>query len=94
MSVLRVDEPTAVSRLRAWSVTGLWESSRDVRSGMCRMMSRSVASLISSPHRRRHCRFRSCERLSEPKERDRGGVQDRERIVTWGRMRQDKEQGE
>lgn len=66
VSVLRVEEPTALRRLRAPSVMGQCESSRRVSRGMCLMISLSVASVTSRPHSHKHCIFFIWERLSLP----------------------------
>lgn len=64
--MLRVEEPTALRRLRAPSVMGQCESSRRVSRGMCLIISLSVASVTSKPHSHKHCTFFSWERLSLP----------------------------
>lgn len=67
VSVFRVDEPTAVSRLTEWSVRLLqWERSSFVKWGMWRITRRRVESLTSRPASRKHCMFRSGLRLSQP----------------------------
>lgn len=60
VSVFRVDEPTAVSRLMEWSVRLLqWERSSFVKWGIWRITRRRVESLMSRPASRRHCMVRS-----------------------------------
>lgn len=67
VSVLRVDEPTAVSRLMEWSVRLLqWERSSFVKWGMWRITRRTVGSLMSRPASRKHCMLRIWLRLSQP----------------------------
>lgn len=67
VSVFRVDEPTAVSRLMEWSVRLLqWERSSFVKWGMWRITRRRVESLMSRPASRKHCMVRSWLRLSQP----------------------------
>lgn len=67
VSVFRVDEPTAVSRLMEWSVRLLqWERSNFVKWGMWRITRRRVESLMSRPASRKHCMVRNWLRLSQP----------------------------
>lgn len=67
VSEFRVEDPTAVNRLADWSVRWLqWLRSSRESAGMWRMMSRSVASVISSPANRKSIMLRSLLRLSWP----------------------------
>lgn len=67
VSVFRVDEPTAVSRLMEWSVRLLqWDRSSFVKWGMWRITRRRVESLMSKPASRKHCMDRNWLRLSQP----------------------------
>lgn len=67
VSVFRVDEPTAVSRLMEWSVRLLqWERSSFVKWGMWRITRRRMESLMSRPASRKHCMFLNGLRLSQP----------------------------
>lgn len=67
VSVFRVDEPTAVSRLMEWSVRLLqWDRSSFVKWGMWRITRRKVESLMSKPASRKHCMDRNWLRLSQP----------------------------
>lgn len=67
VSVFRVDEPTAVSRLMEWSVRLLqWERSSLVKWGMWRITRRTVESLMSRPASRKYCMVRNWLRLSQP----------------------------
>lgn len=60
VTVFRVEEPTAVSRLMELSVRLLqWEMSSFVKCGMWRITRRRVESLMSRPARRRHCMLRN-----------------------------------
>lgn len=89
VSVFRVDEPTAVSRLMEWSVRLLqWERSSFVKWGIWRITRRRVESLMSRPASRKHCIVRNWLRLSQP------GVEEEKKVRKRRLQRKGKNQSE